>query len=175
MANPFANVNLLERPWMSLCEVDPSLIDHWHHIFLSAGLNTESPKLNVRTQIQPTDQMKRLIQVVTDVFSRIKRAIGIPHVFILADQQGIALHVSGSTEIINSLKEHNIGLGTPFALEYAGINGIPLPCILKILSLYRVRSIVSTFSRIGVVFVVPFEWIKRYAVTLTFLFKRVMM
>lgn len=131
MLNPFANKTPLNRPWTILSDVDLNSINEWKHVFLLTGLTSQTPKLKKRFEIQPSEQMEQLINIVRETLIHIEKSMCIPHVFIFTDHLGVVHHISGSNDVLNSLEKHNIGVGTPFALEFAGINAISMAMQLK--------------------------------------------
>ncbi|UOF90073.1 LuxR C-terminal-related transcriptional regulator [Fodinisporobacter ferrooxydans] len=64
--------------------------------------------------------------MATQDLSSVYTEIGIPHLFMITDSNGTAIHLIGQAEIIDKACGNNVNMGTSFAFEYAGINGISL-------------------------------------------------
>jgi transcriptional regulator of acetoin/glycerol metabolism len=74
----------------------------------------------------------RVIQIVNQQISLITKSMNKSIVFILTNINGVVLAVHGREEMINKLDiEQNLGIGTSFIMEHAGVNAISVAKELK--------------------------------------------
>lgn len=124
-----------EKSWVTLLDVDPDTVSRWNGIFNSSRMDYTSARLNTRFSIHADKDMERLIHIVNNVLHNIIHQFSKPYVFILADKLGISHRFIGPSEVLAGLERQNIGAGTPFNLEFSGINAISVAMEMKCMAL----------------------------------------
>lgn len=131
MLNPFQQIDGLCRTWVNLSDIDEHVRKEWNTAFLSTGMDPKSKVINSLAFHEKQRVIeKTLISIVREELDLIKVTINKPYVFVLTDHNAVALDVIGPKVILDSLEQHNVGVGTSFALEHAGINAISVAMLL---------------------------------------------
>lgn len=124
--------------WTSLSDVSPTMIAEWNHRVVSAAVDTSCLRVKHRMTEQDVLQRKAsnddLILISVDEITLVQTMIKVPHVFLLTDNNGVVIELIGSDSVKQHLDDYNVGTGTSFALEKAGINGISIAMQLEQLS-----------------------------------------
>lgn len=136
MAAPFElKCDRKRRSWRILADLDKSMLEEWDNLFTSSGINPALPVLPLYytpEKIQEfVREQKQLISIVKDELDAISPHLVKPYAFTLVNPEGIVVYINGPDQIIHTLRERNIGLGTCFALEKTGINAISVSMELK--------------------------------------------
>ncbi|WP_281884984.1 LuxR C-terminal-related transcriptional regulator [Paenibacillus sp. YYML68] len=131
MLNPFEVTDVLAKTWVTLMDVDINIINSWKSTFFSRGFNQHSFKLKKRVVLNSMDEIQKLIDIVKDELKNVAKNISIPHVFFLTNHHGVVYDLSAPSHVIQSLESYNIGVGTSFSLEAAGINAVSVAMKLK--------------------------------------------
>ncbi|MEC0227510.1 helix-turn-helix transcriptional regulator [Paenibacillus alba] len=119
-----------EHSWIHLPEIEAEQIELWNATFTKTGIDRDHATLPFRlVEIQRQEQLnkeKSLIVVAKEEVDSLSKTISNPHLIIFTNLKGVALAFTGPENIVNILESVNVGLGTSFALEHAGINAISL-------------------------------------------------
>ncbi|NOV00371.1 helix-turn-helix domain-containing protein [Paenibacillus planticolens] len=126
-----------EHLWIRLSEIEAKKIALWNATFTETGIDRDIPTLPFRlAEIQSEEQINKelsLISAAKEEIASLSKAISNPHLIIFTNQNGVALVFTGPENIVNTLESMNVGMGTSFALEHAGINAISLSMQLNAL------------------------------------------
>lgn len=124
-----------EQSWIRLSAIEAEKIELWRAVFTKAGIDRDSITLPFRlTEIERQEQTNRdvsLMVVAKEEIDALSKTISNPHLIIYTNQNGVALEFTGPANIVNTLESANVGKGTCFALEHAGINAISLSMQLE--------------------------------------------
>ncbi|OPH48270.1 hypothetical protein BC351_38400 [Paenibacillus ferrarius] len=121
--------------WISFSDIEAERIELWNNACTGAGINREIRELVVRIDDVQRQELispkKWLIAFVNEEVDSLSTILSNPYLIILTDQNGVAINLTGPTETIKKLESVNVGVGTSFALEHTGINGISLSMQLE--------------------------------------------
>jgi transcriptional regulator of acetoin/glycerol metabolism len=129
------------RFWIELSDIPASTRELWKSLTLNSTVLAETNYLPIR--ITSIDAQRRknslisLLNTVTSEWDKLTKQFVKPHLFIFTDTSGIVLEMKGTEQVMMRLQDCNIGKGTSFAMEHAGVNGISLamemqkPAIVK--------------------------------------------
>ncbi|GEO28181.1 hypothetical protein AAC03nite_39660 [Alicyclobacillus acidoterrestris] len=117
--------------WCDLSDLNPCTVETWNKSFKYPNAEHMPIRLSMQSLELILDRNKEFIEIATHDLSLVYTEIGVPHLFIVTDPNGTAIHFIGQTEIIDNARENNVDRGTSFAVECAGINGISLAMQLQ--------------------------------------------
>lgn len=128
--NIFSGITVSQHSWICLSDVEPEKIKLWNEVFTNSGLDVDHTRLQVRTSDMERQELIKenwlLISFTKEEAGPLAKTTSNPYLFILTDQNGMALDFIGSETAVNALESVNVGIGTSFALEHVGISGISL-------------------------------------------------
>lgn len=128
--NIFGGEVCSEHSWIRLSSIESEKIDSWNTAFTKTGIDRDTVMLPIRlTEIKRQEQIDKdtsLILIAKDEIDALSKTISNPHLIIFTNQNGVTLEFTGPANIVNTLESVNVGKGTSFALEHAGINAISL-------------------------------------------------
>lgn len=128
--NLFRESETVSQPWISLQEYSEQEREQWDcafqasrckHSISNVSTNTFRVELN-RKRVKHAILL-RATQMEIDSIST---SVIPPHLFILADDEGMSLQLYASSQHLNQLKEHYIIPGTYFSMKNLGINAISI-------------------------------------------------
>lgn len=131
----FANNRKTNTVWFSLENAQDTLKAQWERIFADSGISPNSPSMKYRTnadtRIKKLIKHRNLIQIAKEEIKSINGKISVPFVFILTDKTGDVLFLEAPKIILEKLESLNIGVGTCFSMNCAGINAISVAMEVK--------------------------------------------
>lgn len=114
--------------WMKFAEVEGALRDQWDRTFKLSGMQASTTVFIVRgdflEQKKLLERNDHLIQTVRGLVADIPPYSAQIHIFMLTDHKGRVIDVIGDEETLTLLDNSNVGTGTSFALEHAGVNAV---------------------------------------------------
>jgi transcriptional regulator of acetoin/glycerol metabolism len=118
-----------DRTWTTIHDLSPALLLSYRERF--ARQKRKSAVVLFRPEEEQVWQERRsrnelLIQVVRHEIGRWGGLIPVPHLFLLADEEGVAIHLDCPEEMGNPLRESGLREGVHFSLGHLGINGISM-------------------------------------------------
>lgn len=117
--------------WNCLEEIDPYCLGKWNRIFAKSGLKADSDWLFIRSEGRVDHEHERVIGLFRELIGQSPYPMSKTHLFILTDETGRALDFIGESGVIGLLGECNVGAGTSFAIQHAGINAISVALELE--------------------------------------------
>ncbi|WP_055105290.1 helix-turn-helix domain-containing protein [Paenibacillus ihumii] len=113
--------------WVYLQDMSNRTIQQWncsfalsgHHIYMDQLSSIPEEEIKRRA-----DAHKEMITVVEEELEALYPFLIRPFIFILTDTEGVTLSLNGSGLVIDSLKEHNVTVGSRFDMQHAGINAV---------------------------------------------------
>jgi transcriptional regulator of acetoin/glycerol metabolism len=124
-----------EKEWLDFGDISFSQIERWNRSFTIK--NTHPTEMLVPTRLSSkafsTILMgnRILIDLVESELDQIKACTWLSTLFVLTDAQGSSLSFYCADNLMDRLEEVNVGPGTSFAMQHAGINAISLAMELK--------------------------------------------
>lgn len=129
------------RFWTELEDLGISIKEGWSKEPLKnetlASTNYLKTRISESELKKNKESMGALLSVVNSEWDKLFMQFSKPHLFIFTDTSGIVLEMKGSDGIVHKLEKNNIGEGTSFSLEQAGVNGISLAMEVQKPSLVR--------------------------------------
>lgn len=119
------------KSWFSLSDLNPATVAMLEQNVTQAGPNYRSFKLSPQAMEAVLMRNQELLTVANEDMLLVNSGIGIPHLFIVTDPYGFAIRIIGEQEIVERLRSSEIDIGSSFAYENAGINGVSLAMHLQ--------------------------------------------
>jgi transcriptional regulator of acetoin/glycerol metabolism/DNA-binding CsgD family transcriptional regulator len=115
--------------WTTISDIDCATLEKWKQNTRDIGLNVYSTRMPFRMKLDKmVEVLKEHINMMDIVQMKIEKLLECmikPYIFILTDIDGVVLSVHAKDELADILnRKQNIGVGTSFAMEYAGVNAI---------------------------------------------------
>lgn len=122
----FGTTEQVYRRWCGLSDLDHYTVSAWEKSFKYPNAEHMPVRMSMQALEPILNRNREFIAMVDHDFTLLDNEIGTPHFFMVTDPNGVAIHFIGQAEMLEKLRGYNVGLGTPFAFEQAGINGISL-------------------------------------------------
>lgn len=130
--NPFQTNMECEQHYHTLKDISELDLQQWEAVFRRTGLTRQVTSIPIsnNTNDKATSlhnnfsSNRELINCVNEELKSLESFLTKPHLFILTNQNGIAIHIQASYDILQSLSHVNIDVGTNFDMESIGINAI---------------------------------------------------
>ncbi|UJF34224.1 hypothetical protein [Paenibacillus hexagrammi] len=124
----FGHAEALTKHWKDCSDISFETLKQWERRCIEAGMKSKTEKL---VPLVAESRLKEWLQtqspfisIVQEELSQLTGRIATPHFFIMADREGIVIHVEGRPKILRDIRHYGVQEGTSFSLEHAGINGI---------------------------------------------------
>lgn len=125
-----------QQPWKTISSLDKKILDNWDelrqlskHYYKQSLMNKRITGELLQHYIKKDESVIATVSKNCEqtTFGMLKSAI-----FIFTNTQGIVLSISGPEELIHSLNQmHNLGVGSIFTVQNAGLNAISMSIELK--------------------------------------------
>ncbi|MEK5420120.1 hypothetical protein BSK49_07595 [Paenibacillus odorifer] len=126
--NLFRESPIVPRSWISIQEYSKREQTQWDRVFQESKRSPVSPRTKTagRELSRKLAKHGNLVHVTQTELESISTSVAPPHLFLLADDEGMCLQLFASSKQLNQLKEHYIAPGTHFAMKDLGINAISI-------------------------------------------------
>lgn len=125
----FFDLIFLDRSWETLADIAPALLVRYREMFSRRGITRNFSRLTAEEDGRLMERRRsstELIQHVEDEVDSFAALMPIPHLFLLADPEGVALFLRYPEHMQSSIREIGLQEGVSFSLQQLGINGISL-------------------------------------------------
>lgn len=119
------------KKWFNLSDLAPATIAEMEKHLSCATPDYMPLKYSPQAMESILMQNQGLLTVANEDILLVNMGIGIPHLFFVTDPNGIVIRIIGQKDIIDRLTSCEIDVGTSFAHEHAGINGVSLAMRLQ--------------------------------------------
>lgn len=127
----FEATEQIHRNWSGLSNLDRYTVEAWEKRFKYPSADHMPTKLSAQALESLLNRNREFIEIAGHDLALVDTEIGIPHFFLVTDPNGILIQLIGQAEMIEKLRGYNVDVGTPFAFEQAGINGVSLAMRLQ--------------------------------------------
>jgi transcriptional regulator of acetoin/glycerol metabolism len=117
--------------WLTTSDIARSRMTTWSQMARDAGLEVSAARMPHRIQMDMMEKVlqehQKTIDIVEFELSRLIECMIKPYIFILTNPKGVVLSVHAWEQLVEDLdRDNNLGVGTSFAMEHAGVNAISL-------------------------------------------------
>ncbi|GMK41988.1 hypothetical protein PCCS19_50470 [Paenibacillus sp. CCS19] len=123
------NPDEMERSWSTLRDFRPSFLIGLRNKFNKGGNNERLIRLVAERQEMIEARKQRNASLITSakpVLERMSSLLGIPHFFMLTDQEGVVLHLHYPDKLVSNFDQVGLKEGVPFNVQSLGINSVSL-------------------------------------------------
>ncbi|NOV00338.1 helix-turn-helix transcriptional regulator [Paenibacillus planticolens] len=119
----FAELNIHPKTWIHYNDLPVIEKSKLGHLVENYEIDVSIVAL---PKVRSMSEKDSFITLVLEEIGFLSRVVPTTHFFVLANTDGIVIHVEGAEPILDALKRSQIVPGCSFALDSAGINGISL-------------------------------------------------